>query len=216
MKKASDININSKRYWNDIYGDDSSRATYAAQGTDEGHLKVAEHIHANTTKTTRFSTALKSVRSSDSVLDIGCGVGVFTQLVKKTYPECLVTGVDISDKVIEANKLENPEIEYHQGYIGRLNFLSENNYDVIFCGETIEHLDNPSMLFNEAFKLLKKGGKLIITTPKEEHIKSEEHVWYFTQEDVENLFIKAGFHTINFEYLKDMEHLLIIFAVGTK
>ncbi len=215
MKQANPLNINSKRYWNDIYGDDISRKTYEAQGTDEGHLKVREHLHVASVKTTRFSTAVKYVNSGDKVLDIGCGVGVFTKLVKKTYPECDVTGVDISDKAIEANKLENKDIAYYQGYIGRLN-APDDHYNVVFCGETIEHLDDPSILFNEAYKMLTKGGKLIITTPKDEHIKSEEHVWYFNQEDVENLFIKAGFKDIKFEYLADMEHMLIIFAVGTK
>ena len=215
MKKANEVNINGRNYWNSIYGDDTSRATYASQGTDNNHI-VTEKGHISSEKTSRFTTALRSVKEGDTVLDIGCGVGVFTKLVKDTYPECNVWGIDISDKAIEANKLKNPDITYLQGYIGRLDFLPEEKFDVIFCGETIEHLDEPSVLFNEAFKLLKKGGKLIITTPKEEHIQSEEHVWYFTQEDVENLFMNAGFKEVKFEYLKDMEHLLIIFAVGTK
>lgn len=214
MKKANDININTKRYWNDIYGDEASRATYASQGTDHNHLETTRGI-ASSVKTTRFSTALNSVKEGDKVLDIGCGVGVFTQLVKNTYPSCEVTGVDISSSAIEANKLENPNIVYYQGYIGRLN-LPDDFYDVVFCGETIEHLDDPSVLFNEAYKTLKKGGKLVVTTPREEHIRSEEHTWYFTHEDVENLYLKAGFKEVKFEYLKDMEHLLIIFGVGTK
>jgi 2-polyprenyl-3-methyl-5-hydroxy-6-metoxy-1,4-benzoquinol methylase len=214
MKKASEVNINTKRYWNDIYGEEGQRAMYASQGTDSNSLKHS-HWTAQSIKTTRFTTAVKFIKDGDRVLDIGCGVGVFTQLVKKTHPKCDVTGVDISDKAIEANKLENNEIAYYQGYIGRLDAPDEH-YDVVFCGETIEHLDDPSILFNEAYKMLKKGGKLIITTPREEHIKSDEHVWYFKQEDVEELFLKAGYKEIKFEYLKDMEHLMVIFAVGTK
>lgn len=214
MKKANTININSKRYWNDTYGDEGQRAMYASQGTDTNSMKNARGL-AQSIKTTRFKTALKSVKDGDKVLDIGCGVGVFTQLVKNTYPNCDVTGVDISDKAIEANKLDNPNIAYYQGYIGRLG-APDDFYDVVFCGETIEHLDDPIILFNEAYKMLKKGGKLVITTPREEHIHSEEHTWYFNQEDVDNLFIEAGFKDIKFEYLKDMEHLMIIFGVGIK
>jgi len=216
MKATGNTNINSKRYWNTIYGDKASRATYAAQGTDKGHIEVKEHQHACTVETARFTTALTYIKENDKVLDIGCGVGVFTNLVKTTFPDSDVSGVDISNTAIEANKEENDTIFYQQGYIGRLDFLPENSYDVIFCGETIEHLDEPVELFKEAYKLLKKGGKLIITTPKEENIKSEEHLWYFKQEDVEELFMRAEYKEIKFEYLKDMEHLLIIFAVGIK
>lgn len=215
MKSTKNPNINTKNYWNSIYGDDFSRATYASQGTDHNHIDTA-HGPARSEKTSRFTTALSNVIRGERVLDIGCGVGVFTKLVKDTYPECDVFGTDISDQVIEANKKERSDITYSQGYIGRLDTFPPEYFDVIFCGETIEHLDDPQILFNEAFSLLKKGGRLIITTPREDRINSEEHVWFFEQEDVEELFIKAGFKKIKFEYLKDMEHLLIIFAVGTK
>lgn len=216
MRHTGNPNINSKNYWNTIYGDDASRATYASQGTDSGHIKVSEQIHASSTKTTRFSTALSHVKPGDKVLDIGCGVGVFTELVKTTYPDCEVWGTDISDSAIEANKLKGLDINYFQGYIGSLEGIPLEYFDVIFCGETIEHLDEPLDLFNEAYTFLNPNGKLIITTPKEEQIKSEEHLWYFSQEDVENLFIKAGYKEVKFEYLKDMEHMLIIFAFGIK
>lgn len=215
MQKTNNPNINSKNYWNSVYGSEEERAVYAAQGTDKGSIELSDHNHASSVKTERFNTAIKFITDGDKVIDIGCGVGVFTNLVKKTYPECDVTGMDISDKAIEANKLENDQIKYFQGYIGRLQ-VPEDYYDVVFCGETIEHLDEPQVLFNEAYKMLREGGKLIITTPREDRINSEEHLWFFEQEDVEELFIKAGFKEIKFEYLKDMEHLLIIFGVGTK
>lgn len=214
MKSTKNPNINTKNYWNSIYGDDTSRATYASQGTDHNHLPV-KGGSVYSVKTARFTTALNFIKDGDKVLDIGCGVGVFTNLVKKTYPKCDVYGVDISSAAIEANKKENPDINYAQGYIGRL-YYSNKMFDVIFCGETIEHLDDPLVLFKEAYGFLKEGGKLIITTPRNDKIISEEHVWFFEQEDVESLFIKAGFKDIKFEYLKDMEHLLVIFAVGTK
>ena len=147
MKRANSQNINFRSYWNDIYKDDVARTMYAAQGTDAGHLHHPKgEIVAQ--KTARFTTALTNVKKGDKVLDIGCGVGVFTTLVKRTYPENEVWGIDISDAVIHAN-MHNPEhlgIKYFPGYIGDLD-LPKEYFDVIFCGETIEHLDDPNVLF---------------------------------------------------------------------
>ncbi len=215
MKKTGNLNINTKRYWNSIYGDEVARATYDAQGTDEGHLNTSHGV-VSSVKTTRFTTALAEVKDGDTVLDMGCGVGTFTKLVKKTYPKCEVWGTDISDQAIEDNKKENPEIVYKHTYIGFQDKLPRNYFDVIFCGETIEHLDEPKEAFREALELLKPGGKFVITTPKEEHIRSEEHVWFYTQEDVENLYLSTGFDRVEFRYLDDLEHMLIIFGVGYK
>lgn len=208
MKKTGNFNINSKSYWNFVYGGKEKRTAYDIHGTDKcTHEK-------NDTK--RFSTALTSVKPGDRVLDMGCGVGTFTKLVKKTYPTCEVWGTDISSTAIEDNLKENPEIIYKHEYIGFQDKLPRDYFDVVFCGETIEHLDEPEEAFREGFEMLKSGGKLIITTPKEDRIQSEEHVWFYTHEDVEKLFLEAGFNEVEFKYLPDMEHLLIIFAIGTK
>ena len=41
----------------------------------------------------------------------------------------------------------------------------EGEYDVIICGELIEHLGNPAGLFRNAHRLLVPGGRLVMTTP---------------------------------------------------
>lgn len=207
MKATGNKNINTKEYWDGIYGSPDKRHDYATHGTS---IAVQEG-----TATARFTTALKEVKNGDKFLDIGCGVGVLTQLVKSTHPECEVYGVDISSKAIEDNKKENPTIHYSQGTVNNLSFDNEM-FDVIFSGEVLEHLDDPQVLLTEGFRLLKDGGKMIVTTPLMDSIHSPEHTWFFTQEDVEEFYIKAGFKNIKFVYLPNQEHLMVIFALGTK
>lgn len=166
--------------------------------------------------TKRFITALTFVNNGDKVIDFGCGVGVFTKLVKETYPDCEVWGTDISDQAIEDNKKENPDINYHHAYIGDQKFLPKEYFDVVFSGETIEHLDEPETLLQEAYSALKQGGKLVITTPLMDSIRSDEHTWFYEKEDIEKLYKENGFTDIKFVDLPDMEWSLVIFAVGTK
>ena len=197
MQQTGNPQVNTKIYWNYIYTTPAKAKDYWS-------------------KTHRFPLAVSYVKDGDKFIDLGCGVGIPGRTVKKERKGCEIWGVDISDEVIENNKKDDPDIHYFQGYIGNLGFLPINHFDVVFCGETIEHLDTPSDLFEEAFSILKPGGKLIITTPLKDHINSPEHMWIYTKEDVEKLYRDAGFSKVEFKDLSDTEHLVIIFAVGTK
>lgn len=212
--KSNEENINTRQYWNYIYGDAQHRAEYAAQGTClDGAAIVGNYL---VKPTTRFNRAAEEIRSGERVLDIGCGVGVFTKLVKSLYPNCEIWGTDISDKAMKDNTLENPLINYRTNTIGNLKDIPLGYFDVVFSGETLEHLDDPNDLFKDAYKCLKPGGRFIVTTPNGSNVKSTEHVWEFTHDDVENLFFTNGFERVRFIYLPDMEHLFVIVAVGYK
>lgn len=210
MRSTNLPNINFRSYWNNVYGDELKRAGYESQGTDTG-IQVGSLI-SREHHTERFNRAVAEVKKGDKVLDIGCGIGAFTRRAKQITSE--VWGVDISDAVIEANKREHKGIRYSQGYVGQLD-MPEDYFDVVFAGEILEHLDDPSVLIKEAYKFLRKGGKLVLTTPLEEAIKSGEHVWFFTKEDVEKLFTDAGF-SCEFVDLPDLEYAIVIFAIGIK
>lgn len=209
MKATGNNNINTEDYWNTVYGTLEKRKGYASQGTDSNCVLEGK-------RTLRFDRALQEVKANDKFIDIGCGVGVMTNLVKSTYPDCEVWGTDISKKVIEDNISENPSIKYLHGVVGEQNFLPKKYFDVVFSGEVLEHLDNPVALLKEAYSILKDDGKCIITTPLQDSIQSPEHTWFFTQQDVEDLFLRAKFKKIQFVYLSNQEHLMVIFAIGEK
>lgn len=213
MKRTDNPNINTKIYWNNIYGTPDKREEYAVQGTSKVPF-VTNNILIQPTK--RFTTALEFIKDQDRVLDIGCGVGVFTSLVKRTYPRCEVWGTDISDKAIEDNKIEIPDICYIHQYIGDQDRLPSDYFDVVFSGEVLEHLDDPNDLFKDAQRVLKKGGKFILTTPDSNMIQSEEHTWEFIHEDIIKLYIDNGFDTPIFRQLPLPEGALVIFSVGDR
>ncbi len=207
MKKINDININSLGYWNSIYGDKIKRDGYARNHTS---VEVFD-----TNNSTRFIRCIDEVKKGDKCLDIGCGVGVFTKMIKAVYPENEVWGTDISSQVCKDNTHENPYINYRNLVVGEKGDLP-NNFDFIFSGELLEHLDNPEDLFTYAYDLLKDGGRFLITTPHTDRIKSDEHVWEFDHEDIEKLFLQAGFKRVRFIYLENGEHMLVIVALGIK
>lgn len=215
MKRTPEpYNINTRTHWNGVYSDDLKREEYKAAGTSRMFYNGNNMF--STDKTQRFIRTLEEIKDGDKVLDIGCGVGNFTKLVKKTYPNCEVWGTDISDVVIGANNLADPDIKYIHQWIGHQIYVPDDYFDVVFCGETIEHLDQPESAFMDAYRVLKTGGRLIITTPNQDHIKSDEHVWFFEKENIKKLYEDNGFEKVEFVELPDTEHLFVIFGIGIK
>lgn len=211
MKKINDININTRIYWNESYGNPQKRAEYRAQKdtvSRAGNMLISP--------TGRFAKALSYVKAGDRVIDMGCGVGVFTNLVRENNPTCEVWGTDISDTAIEENKKENGDIVYYHQYIGHQDKVPDDYFDVVFSGEVLEHLNEPVELFNDAYRALKDDGVFVLTTPLENKHDSDEHVWSFTKDDIESLAYEAEFSRIVFKDLPNGESSKQIFAVMYK
>lgn len=199
MKKLQDINPNNQEYWNNRY-----------KGTENRKL------YENETGTSRFYRAIDEIPDGAKVLDIGCGIGTFCSMVKGVRENSEVWGVDISSEAIFGNSLDMPDIKFITGSVGHLEELPSDYFDFVFSGETLEHIDDPSQLFKDAYRVLKQHGILMITTPDRNAIASNEHVWSYDHDDIAKLYKDNGFERQRFIYLPNGEHLLIIMSIGRK
>ena len=114
----------------------------------------------------RFGKVLKiaAMQGGQNFLDVGCGDGTFTLLLKEALKTKEAIGIEISTEAI--CKLKEKGIKAYQLDIDEEPFPFENDYfDLVYCGEIIEHLFNPDHLLDEVWRILKPGGKCIVTTP---------------------------------------------------
>lgn len=97
-----------------------------------------------------------------SILDFGCGSGLYAKRLKKycvTY-----TGTDISKSGIQIAKEINKDIS-NVHFVDLVDFYSSNTkFDLIFCSETLDHIDNPKKTLRYLKSRLSDGGRLILTT----------------------------------------------------
>lgn len=100
----------------------------------------------------------------DRVLDLGCGFGGMTKVVANFFSATEVYGVDIDSERLKA--AENRELRVIRADIGtdKLPF-PPNYFDLVISNGVIEHLSFYDNLITESYRLLKKGGHLLITLP---------------------------------------------------
>jgi 2-polyprenyl-3-methyl-5-hydroxy-6-metoxy-1,4-benzoquinol methylase len=105
------------------------------------------------------------------ILDFGCGKGFLIDQLLKSNAE--VWGLDYSSESIESvnNKFKN-NTNWRGGTLGLgdVTTYEDDFFDIIVCVETIEHVHANYLegMFKEFFRLLKPGGKLLLTTPNNE------------------------------------------------
>jgi len=104
-----------------------------------------------------------------SILDIGCFSGTFLSMISRKQASEQI-GVDILKEQIDfAN--QHYATPYRQFFLidnlKEMEFVKDNQFDYISIIEVVEHLNNHEIedLIKIAYKKLKPGGKLIITTP---------------------------------------------------
>jgi len=100
----------------------------------------------------------------ERVLDIGCGDGNFSSLLKETCEAKEVHGIEVSEKGVK-NAIKNG-IKALQLDIDAEDFPFDDDYfDAVFAGEIIEHLFDSDHFLDEVHRCLKASGILVLTTP---------------------------------------------------
>ncbi|MGN7678479.1 MAG: bifunctional 2-polyprenyl-6-hydroxyphenol methylase/3-demethylubiquinol 3-O-methyltransferase UbiG [Anaplasma sp.] len=109
---------------------------------------------------------LSSDASRGSLLDVGCGGGVFAESMASLGFK--VVGIDPSqesiDIAIEHARTRGLDIEYCCADLEQLCSNSSSTYDIITLMEVIEHVPNPQSFLEDACKLLNRGGMLFLST----------------------------------------------------
>ncbi len=118
--------------------------------------------HAGAMKSTRELLELCQIDKGKYVLEVGCGVGITSCYIAKTYG-CRVVGVDISEKMInwsnERAKREDVEnrVEFRIADVQNLPF-DDDIFDVVIGESATAFLEDKQRGMNEYVRVTKPGG----------------------------------------------------------
>jgi 2-polyprenyl-3-methyl-5-hydroxy-6-metoxy-1,4-benzoquinol methylase len=101
------------------------------------------------------------------VLEIGCGRGDFAIWMANRYPRATVVAIDFSKTAIDEARdralRRNSPVEFAVGDATHLAF-ADGTFDMIVSCECLEHVPEPERMAAEIRRLLKHGGRFILTT----------------------------------------------------
>lgn len=122
------------------------------------------------------------------VLDIPCGVGWGTSLLRQT---ARLVGVDLSEEAIEyARSHYRDKADFVVGSMEHLPF-DDGPFDLIICLEGIEHVpvELAERFTQEAARVLSPSGRIILTNPLPDPDRAPNpyHIHEYTQEEFDSL-----------------------------
>lgn len=88
----------------------------------------------------QLSLAILEGYNFDRVLDIGCGKGAFTHLLKKANN--YVLGIDISETAISKARTKYPKVEFRSMDASQLSSLAGERFDLVVAKEVLSYLSD--------------------------------------------------------------------------
>lgn len=176
-KISSDAENFYKNYWTD--------ESEVNKVTIEKNLVILKHFFGD-------------IPENKKIIEFGVGGegGILYLLRDKNQ----VIGYDVSDSAINNCKKFSIQVNKKNLDIERTEELNES-IDIIFAFEVFEHFSNPQFALEEIYRILKPGGKLLISTPNP-YTYHWPRLFYpslFTKENFTDFLLINGFHNLEKE-----------------
>lgn len=154
------------------------------------------------------------------VADLGCGSGLILCDVLDLKRHWSGHGLDISSAAVNyarrlaKHKKIDARAEFSVGDIASLPF-ADSSLNLVIASEVIEHMPEPARVINEIARVLRPGGRLILTMPLESHTPAHIHA-LSGLDDLRSLCERAGLRLRSVEpqwhfgYGDDRKHLFAL------
>jgi 2-polyprenyl-3-methyl-5-hydroxy-6-metoxy-1,4-benzoquinol methylase len=199
-KKLNDVYLNNKkkRILIHEHGDKYALEHNKIESTDKYFKKFS---YSQLKRYIKFSISLKNLIKENNIqinnkriLDLGCGPGLVIKYLLKTYNFKDVYCVDSSkvaiQKVNEIFPIAKTKI---------INMINDDfdylkDFDLIFCTEVIEHIQEYENILKKINKLMKNDTVVFLTVPDGRLDQSMFHINFFTKISLEVIIKKIFFN----------------------
>ena len=104
-------------------------------------------------------------RNVSSVLDVGCGPGNSSVVIKKIFPNADILGIDFSADMIERAKKDYVDITFEQWDADVFTEETSKKFDLIFSNACLQWLPNQFKTIINLYKLLNDNGIMAVQIP---------------------------------------------------
>lgn len=136
---------------------------------------------------------LKHIKDGQKILDVGCSNGGLLKYLSDTFPSSSLYAVDVGEFFVKNAQNLVPRASCFTAVVEELPFL-DGTFDVVIAGEVLEHVLDIEIALAQIVRVLKPGGILLATTPRDEdydhrrvHDIHEQHVRHLGPQEFEKL-----------------------------
>ena len=167
-----------------------------------GHYLAEEHLWKEFLK--KKMTQIQRFKTEGKLLDVGCGIGTFLEEAKRARFK--IYGVDIIDFAVEYCQQRGLKRVY-KGTLTDSRFPS-SSFDIVTVFHTLEHMWDPSAFLDEAKRILRFQGILMICVPDRKSLTARlmgknwfdyyhyQHLFFFEEKTLINYLEKSGFRVL--------------------
>jgi ubiquinone/menaquinone biosynthesis C-methylase UbiE len=147
-----------------------------------------------------------STHSHFKLLDVGCGPGNFICCLEDWFRNSDINGLDVDPELLGYTAGRTRAANLLQGNAEEIPFEDEA-FHILSGFQLIEHVSNPERFLSEAYRVLKKGGLLLLATPNPRGLAARllgerwkgiryDHISLRTPEQWNQVIIDVGFNIL--------------------
>jgi SAM-dependent methyltransferase len=159
---------------------------------------------------TRRALLLGEARPGERVLDLGCGAGRFVAALRDAGAEPV--GVELAEAALDRARRNVPGADLRRVAADGSLPLGHGEVDVVWCSEVLEHVPDTIGLLTEVRRVLKRGGRLLLTVPDHGRLKRTlialahydahydplgQHVRFYTRRSLTRALHATGFEQVD-------------------
>ena len=104
------------------------------------------------------------IESPNEIVDLGCGTGMVTAVLRERWPEARIVGVDGSAAMLDKARQDATDIEWQEADVG--TWVPQVAPDLIISNSVLHWLDGHDQLFPRLVGMLAPGGVLAVQMPR--------------------------------------------------
>ena len=128
--------------------------------SDTQYLKFGDER----TRAARELLARVPLERAERVVDLGCGPGNSTALLRERWPDASLSGVDNSPEMLERARRDFPAVEWILGDVG--SYRASAPVDLLFANAVFHWLPDHATLFPALIEQMRRGGVLAVQMPE--------------------------------------------------